>query len=319
MNLSLLVLGFGIFGGVLAGESLWIKYSLGRNIGSTIKWYGPVRHIEEKSGTPSMGGLVFLVVCLLAGIVWMLWGKGGSLLADLGFPLAAGLLGGVDDWIKHRNDSSEGLESLQKLVLQIAVSLPWALWYAREGVILFPGFEIGGAFGFFFCIFIFTGAMNAVNITDGLDGLVAGICLLSCTGFFLMAYPLALLSAPLLVCCISTAAAFLWYNAFPAKVFMGDTGAHFFAGVLLIACMESGFVLLVIPLFFVMGLEVLSVAVQLVAIHCFGKKVFLMSPLHHHFELKGWSENSIVIRFWLVHGAGMVLLFTILGTVGIQL
>ena len=106
--------------------------------------------------------------------------------------------------------------------------------------------------------------------------------------------------------------AFLWFNTHPAQVFMGDVGAHFFAGLLLSLCVVSGAFIFIIPISFIFGLEIISVAIQIISIRSFNKKIFLMSPVHHHFEMLGWKETQIVTRFWIVHAAGMLILMSLL-------
>jgi phospho-N-acetylmuramoyl-pentapeptide-transferase len=152
--------------------------------------------------------------------------------------------------------------------------------------------------------------MNAVNITDGLDGLAAGSCAISFAGMLFWLRP-AGASGAACVTALALAAGFLWHNAHPARVFMGDVGSHFLGGLLVTLCILSEQALLVIPFGFIMGIEAFSVLIQIFTIRCLGKRVFKMSPVHHHFELAGWSETQVVTRFWLIHAVGMT---TIVGS-----
>jgi phospho-N-acetylmuramoyl-pentapeptide-transferase len=274
------------------------------------KIYGPESHIRSKSSTPSMGGIVFLAVSILSIplIVFLSESLPGDLVLFWIFPFGAASIGFIDDWIKFTKKSSEGFPSLYKLVAQILLVVPWAYWVAlSRGIFLWPGFAAPVLFSAPLLAFLAIGMMNAVNVTDGLDGLAAGASLLSLLGAIVW---LRLNDGLLYIALAGVAmcAGFLWYNAHPAKIFMGDVGSHFLAGILLSLCVYADFLVAVFPLGFLFGLEILSVAIQLVAIHFFKRKVFRMSPFHHHFELLGWGETQIVTRFWMVHGAGLTFL-----------
>ena len=274
------------------------------------KAYGPQSHIETKSSTPSMGGVVFIIVSictipLVGGTSMEDWFE----LAGLWFfPIGASCIGFIDDWIKFRMKSSEGFASLYKLAAQILVVVPWSYWTAvSRGISLWPGIEIPAWFSVPLMVFVTIGMLNAVNVTDGLDGLAAGSCSISLLG--------ALIWLPLedpvfyaALAGLSMCLAFLWHNAHPAKVFMGDVGSHFLAGMLISLCVYGDCLLALIPLGFIFAVEICSVVIQLTAIYAYKTKVFLMSPLHHHFELLGWSETQIVTRFWVVHGTGLTIL-----------
>ena len=160
--------------------------------------------------------------------------------------------------------------------------------------------------------FIGVGLQNAVNVTDGLDGLAAGCSLIT----FVALLPLTLLvgGGPIHgmynVMAICLCLGFLWHNCNPASVFMGDVGAHFLAGLMLSLCICSGGLFYIIPACFFFGVEICSVAIQIVAIRRFHRKVFKMSPIHHHFEMSGWKETQIVTRFWIIHLLGVIFLCT---------
>jgi phospho-N-acetylmuramoyl-pentapeptide-transferase len=224
----------------------------------------------------------------------------------VGIPFTAGCIGFLDDFLKHRKNSSEGFSSLGKLALQVLLTAPWVYFLVSSGNnMLLHEVKFWGPVVAFLFLFLIVGSMNAVNITDGLDGLAAGSCAIS---FLAMLVLLHFSKSQLMICIVGLAIAvsFLWHNAHPAKVFMGDTGSHFLGGLLASMSICTGNALMLIPFSFLMGVEILSVILQLLSIHLRGKKIFKMSPLHHHFELIGWKETQVVVRFWLIHVVGMV-------------
>ena len=292
----------------------WISVMHSLKIEQVTKLYGPSWHEKTKMGTPTMGGIVFIPVLLLA-IPRIIMMDGDFSLSGaariVSYPVLAAAVGFVDDWLKYSRRSSDGLKSLQKLALQVAVTLPWALWVSEPPFVIFPGFEVSRLFYVAFVTFVGVGLQNAVNVTDGLDGLAAGCALIS----FMFALSF-IDGGPTMMLIIAAACGiclgFLWHNANPASVFMGDVGAHFLAGLLLSVCLNSGVLIFVIPLGFFFGVEILSVTIQIIAIRCFHRKVFKMSPIHHHFEMSGWKETQIVTRFWVMHIIGICLLMSLL-------
>lgn len=314
VGLEFVVLGLVVFAASITLQNMWIRYCRSKELSQILKLYGPSRHIAEKSGTPSMGGIVFITMALLLSAFWGLTGKyePARLLIVWGFPLTAAAIGLLDDFLKHGRRSSEGLSSLQKLGLQILLSLPWVATFSSiSGLTLWPGFGISGPVAWFLLFFLLVGGMNAVNITDGLDGLAAGSCALSFSGMLVLLHPVGVFGAAC-VTGLALVTGFLWHNAHPARVFMGDVGSHFLGGLLVTLCIISDHALLVIPFGFIMGVESISVLIQIFAIRCLGKRVFKMSPIHHHFELAGWSETQVVTRFWLAHAMGMLVISSIL-------
>ena len=303
-------------------QKFWIRRMHRMRIEQVTKMYGPAWHDKAKMGTPSMGGVVFAPAFLLAAAAaWLLIPEVREnavyLLQVISYPLLAALVGFLDDWLKYRSHSSEGLKSLQKLALQIIVTLPWALWVSEVSVSLWPGLELPRLVSVPLLLFTGVGFQNAVNVTDGLDGLATGSMLISFAGAFVVAVCLgaAVVTSPfylLLAAGAGVALGFLWHNANPAQVFMGDAGAHFFAGLLLSLCVCSGFFAMIVPLGFIFGIEIVSVAIQIIAIRGFNRKVFLMSPVHHHFELLGWKEMQVVTRFWIIHAVGMAACMSLL-------
>lgn len=325
---------FFVFFAEIFLQNWWIKVMHKEKIEQVTKLYGPAWHEKTKLGTPTMGGVVFAAVALLCVPVVMLWmWQSGAFLfipredsifdwwkfwatlsnsaAILSYPILAGAVGFADEWLKYRRHSSDGFTSKQKLALQILVTLPWAAWmyfyvgYADIGVM--RSFVVFAAV----VTFIGVGLQNAVNVTDGLDGLAAGcslvtfIALLPLTAFCAgMSTSAVLYNLMAIALCLG----FLWHNCNPASVFMGDVGAHFLAGLMLSLCICSGAVFYIIPVCFFFGVEICSVAIQIVAIRKFHRKVFKMSPIHHHFEMSGWKETQIVTRFWIIHLIGVVIL-----------
>jgi len=288
----------------------FIDYIRNREFGQQIREEGPAGH-HGKAGTPTMGGLIiFLGVSVTFLILAAPYeaDDAAAALAVLGTALASAALGFVDDWTKVSKKRSLGVRARTKIAVQIVISL--ALWYvATEQVGLsselrFRVFDASVELGFLYPILIFLvlgGATNGVNLTDGLDGLAAG-----CSAIVLLSYVamtfitgqenLSLLSGCLVGACVG----FLWFNSFPASVFMGDTGSLGLGGAIagMAVMTQTEVLLLIIGGIFV--IEALSVAIQVFAFQRFRKRVFLMAPIHHHFELMAWSETKIILRFWIV-------------------
>lgn len=290
---------------------LWISWMRRLKIGQAIKKYGPEAHMK-KAGTPSMGGIVALAVLPVAigCAAFMGLASLGDLVGVWLYPVLAAMVGLLDDMLKFRSNSSEGLRSLQKLFLQIVATLPLAIWVAARGVYLLPGLELKAIFAVPLLLFLGVGVQNAVNVTDGLDGLAGGAVSISLTAVLLLFDADAVVVSAAMA--IAMLVAFLWHNANPAALFMGDVGAHLWGGLLISVCVLADSLLLIFPIAFLFGVEMVTVTVQIVAIRKFGRKVFKMSPLHHHFELSGWGETKIVTRFWLVHTVGMAALLAVI-------
>ena len=302
-----MVLALSLFAEIFF-QQIWIKKMHGLKIEQVTKLYGPSWHEKTKTGTPTMGGIIFVPVFLAsvyAGSFLNPFTDINTLSKIALYPVLAAAVGFWDDWIKYSKRSSDGLKSMQKLVLQIAVTIPWAVWVTPDSMPHFPNILIPRYLGIGLITFTGVGLQNAVNVTDGLDGLAAGSVLISLLG-----------AEPSVIISIGSAAGiclgFLWHNSCPASVFMGDVGAHFFAGLLISLCVVSGAFIFIIPISFIFGLEIISVAIQIISIRSFNKKIFLMSPVHHHFEMLGWKETQIVTRFWIVHAAGMLILMSLL-------
>jgi phospho-N-acetylmuramoyl-pentapeptide-transferase len=299
----------------------FIEWIRNREFGQQIRADGPAGH-HGKAGTPTMGGLIlFLAVTVTYLILAAPFETSDAVaaLTVLGVALASAALGFWDDWTKIAKKRSLGVRARTKILWQAVLSL--ALWYVAVHQVGLPSelrfriFDASVDLGVFYPVLIFLvlgGATNGVNLTDGLDGLAAG-----CSAIVLLSYVamtfitgqegLSLLSGCLVGACVG----FLWFNSFPAAVFMGDTGSLGLGGAIagLAVMTQTEVLLLIIGGIFV--IEALSVAIQVFAFQRFRKRVFLMAPIHHHFELMAWSETKIILRFWIVAAVCAAIGFTL--------
>jgi phospho-N-acetylmuramoyl-pentapeptide-transferase len=301
----------------------WLKSKQAE--GQPIREDGPKSHLLTKKGTPTMGGVLIL---LAIGIATLLWAdlSNGYVWAVLTVTIGFGAIGFIDDYIKLTKRSSNGLSGRLKLMGQIAIGTAVTIWITSltEGSLAnslaLPFFkELLIPLGWFFvpwAVIVLVGASNAVNLTDGLDGLAIMPALIAAACFALIAYVSGNFvfseylqihfvrgAGELSVFCgalVGAGLGFLWYNAPPAMVFMGDTGSLAIGGALgaVSVVTKHEIVLAIIGGLFV--LETVSVIVQVTSFKLTGKRVFRMAPLHHHFEQKGWAESTIVIRFWII-------------------
>ncbi len=313
---------FGV--GLAAGPPM-IRRLTARLIGQTVRRDGPQSHYQ-KAGTPTMGGLLMLFSITVATVLWMRLSDAKTWIA-LATLLVFGLIGWADDYVKLLHKNPRGIGARAKFLAQMCASVAAAAGVfavASKGPatafylpwIGHPLVQLGALAFIFLGFLVVTGASNAVNLTDGLDGLAAFPTALVAGGLAVLAYVagdarLAALAGHAFVpgardlvifCCaiIGSALAFLWFNAYPAQVFMGDVGALALGGAL-------GVIAVVIrdeALLFVMGgvfvLETVSVMLQVGSFKLTGRRIFRMAPLHHHFELKGWPEPRVIVRFWIV-------------------
>lgn len=299
-----LSLGFAF---VLMSMPLFIGYFKMKKMGQAIREDGPQAHLA-KTGTPTMGGVVFLSSITLTSIVSGLWQKEltASFWSILFILLLYGLLGFLDDFIKVFKKRNMGLNSKQKLIGQIIGGIILYLIMKSEGIndVLFipllGNVNLGIIYGLF-AIFWLVGFSNAVNLTDGIDGLVSGLASISFGTYAIIAWQQQQYDVALI--CLATIGAllgFLIYNKKPAKIFMGDVGSLALGGMLaaISILLNQEWTLLLIGLVYV--LETASVIIQVISFKLTGKRVFKMSPIHHHFELSGWSEWKIDIVFWIV-------------------
>jgi phospho-N-acetylmuramoyl-pentapeptide-transferase len=288
-----------------------------REFGQQIRDEGPEGH-HGKAGTPTMGGL--LIFLSIAVPFLILSEYRAASLAVLGTAVVMALLGFADDVTKLRKRRSLGVSGRMKIAIQALTAV--ALWLAvseyvgLEDTLRLRVVDASVDLGFAYPVLIFlvlAGATNGVNLADGLDGLAAGcsaIVFLAFTGMTFVTTgqeDLALLCACLIGACVG----FLWFNSFPASVFMGDTGSLGLGGAIaaLAVITKTEILLLIIGGIFV--IEALSVAIQVFAFQRFRKRVFLMAPIHHHFELLGWSETKIILRFWIVAAICAAIGFTL--------
>jgi len=301
----------------------WLKSLQGE--GQPIRDDGPESHIIAKKGTPTMGGLLILIAFGVSSLLWVPFSS-AYLWPVLFVALSFGAIGFTDDYIKLTKRSPNGLSGRRKLAFQLLAAFIVSMIFVelapdelRYGLAIPSLKDIVIPLGVFyipFAMFVIVGASNAVNLTDGLDGLAIVPVIITALSFGLIAYlvgnanfanylqlhyvrgtgELAVLCGAL----IGAGLGFLWYNAPPASVFMGDTGSLALGGGLgaISVATRHELVLAIIGGLFV--LETVSVIVQVASFKLTGKRVFAMAPLHHHFEKKGWAESTIVIRFWII-------------------
>ncbi len=274
--------------------------------GQSIREVGPTWH-NSKAGTPMMGGIMFIlaaVLCLLFHIPTM---EDYSVFYVLILALCFGLVGFMDDFTKMKFKRNLGLTSLQKMLLQMAVSAVYLYVLYSKGVmtcdIYIPfvntTFYLHPIVYIFFAMFVMVGTVNSVNLTDGVDGLSSSVTVPVMVFFAAAAIAMGRMDLALLpACLVGGLIAYLFYNWHPAKVFMGDTGSLFLGGVVCGMAFALDMPLILILVGFVYICETMSVIIQVSyfkATH--GKRIFKMSPIHHHFELCGWKEEKIVIVF----------------------
>ncbi len=281
--------------------------------GQQIREDGPAQH-SVKAGTPTMGGLVFIPAAILISII--LLGFSPALYAVLLVTLGCGLIGFLDDFGKISRGRSLGLKARSKLGAEVVLTALLILALSRFGLystdILVPFVNFKIDLGFFHPLFIFlviSGTSNSVNLTDGLDGLAAGTAVAGLAAFTAIAWQAGL--PEIAVFCAALAGAclgFLVYNRYPARLFMGDAGSLALGGAFAATAVATGTELILILVGGVFVLEALSVIIQVAGFKLTGRRVLLMSPLHHHFELKGWSEWKVVLVFW-----GAAVIFALLG------
>jgi phospho-N-acetylmuramoyl-pentapeptide-transferase len=301
----------------------WLKVKQGK--GQPIRADGPQRHILEKAGTPTMGGLLILIPWISSTVLWASLSNRYVWIALL-VTVSYGLLGFLDDYYKVTKRTSDGLSGRARLLIEFGVAAlaTWLIMQsetpALSGALAVPFFKAAllplGLFFLVVGVFVIAGAANAVNFTDGLDGLAIMPVMIAAAAFILIVYLVgnekfaAYLQIPyieysgelviFLAALVGAGLGFLWYNAPPAAIFMGDTGSLPLGGALGVVAVsvKHEIVLGLVGGLFV--LETVSVVVQVVSFKLTGKRVFRMAPIHHHYEQLGWTEPTIVIRFWIV-------------------
>ena len=274
--------------------------------GQTVRDEGPQSHLA-KNGTPTMGGVMMIVAILITGLTRATISKGliVGLICIVGF----GFVGFLDDFIRIKMKRSLGLKAYQKIILQFALALYIAYYQysaspsATQLVIPFTNHIINlGIWYIPFMMIFIIGTVNAVNLTDGLDGLASGVTLIvSC---FFVLFAVSISNSDVAILAAATAGAclgFLGFNSYPAKVFMGDTGSMALGGAVVAFATLTNSPLIIIIVGFIYLAEALSVMIQVTYFKLTnGKRIFKMAPLHHHFEQCGWPETRVVFVFWIV-------------------
>ncbi|MCA4774270.1 phospho-N-acetylmuramoyl-pentapeptide-transferase [Wolbachia endosymbiont of Mansonella perstans] len=301
-----------ILGFILSPHFIKLLKKVCKN-GQPIRLCGPESHLMTKKNTPTMGGIVILISSLLPILLWTQLTPEILLLVFI--TLFFALIGFIDDYLKLKANNHQGLSAKTKTLIQFVVTLIgmsiFKLYFAEDVAKTFLVKGITIDFGYLyvpFAAFVIVGSSNAVNITDGLDGLAATQVITSFASLGLVAY-ITQANVNITLFCIAFVGAilsFLWFNMHPAKIFMGDVGSLSIGAVLgLISVLIKREVLFaVIGIIFV--IETLSVIIQVSYFkytkfkYGKGRRIFLMVPIHHHFEKKGWSENEIVMKFWII-------------------
>lgn len=311
----------------------WIRFLKSSHIGQQVRADGPQSHLV-KQGTPTMGGVVMLIAVIATA--FLLGAPVPETFLLLGATVLTGLLGLIDDGSKVAHERSLGLTPKAKLIGQFLIAGVFVLC-AVNMLGVEPTVEVPFLYTFdlgvfttvvpigdgiaipwlylLFCLILLVGMCNAVNLTDGLDGLAAGTVMIVMIVMAAIAYRSDLLDSAIIAAALAGACiGFLWFNSFPADIFMGDTGSLALGMALgcLAVVTKTEFVVIIIGGLFVA--EALSVMIQVFYFKRTKKRIFLMAPLHHHFEKKGWSETKVVVRFWIVSGVlaacGFVLYFS---------
>jgi len=322
-----------------------IRLLISLKLGQPIRSQEEVHRLHElhgaKAGTPTMGGVLLLGAVLISTFLWarptnpLVW-------VALFSVIYLGALGFIDDYLKVTKKSSDGISSRLKFILQCVLAATITVFFvvqpelSEHATRLFvpfakePIIQNMGIFTFFLYLFVIVGASNAVNLTDGLDGLAAGCTAVVASAFAVLTYAagnfkvasylqitFVPFSGELAVVCmalVGAALGFLWWNCHPARVFMGDTGSLAIGGllgVLAISCKQE---LLLALMGGVFVLEAGSVILQVASFKLTGRRIFKMSPLHHHFELSGWKESTVIVRFWILS-----IVFALLGLATLKL
>ena len=296
-----------------------------KQYGQAVRDDGPQSHLKKK-GTPTMGGVLIILGLTVGTLLWSdlsnhyIWWM-------LAITWAFGAIGFLDDYFKVIRKDPKGLASRWKFRLQVLSSLvvAWGLYHVQDGWggqghLFFPFFKhyslFLGPWYIPLTALVVVGASNAVNLTDGLDGLAIGPSIICAAGFFLLSYlggnfefarylqiPFVPNAGELSVFCAAMMAAgigFLWFNTYPAQIFMGDVGALALGGALGALSVATKNELLLVILGGIFVVETISVILQVASFKLTGKRMFRMAPIHHHFELKGWAEPKVIVRFWII-------------------
>jgi phospho-N-acetylmuramoyl-pentapeptide-transferase len=308
----------------------FIAFLRRNEFGQHIREEGPAHHFS-KQGTPTMGGLLILAATTIAFLPLSIFTL--KALTIFGTALACGGVGFLDDYIKLHHQRSLGLSGRWKMLLLLGITVIVGISAHHQKLphsVFVPVVDVSiqlGPFWYLLLFLIIAGAVNGVNLTDGLDGLAAGTGIIALGTFTAMAVTIfirsatpthgrvqnrldaALIGAALIGACVG----FLWYNAFPAEVIMGDTGAMAIGGAIAAMAIMLKVELLLLFVGGIFVIEAVSVILQVLSFKWWGRRIFLMAPIHHHFEMKAWSETKIMVRFWIVTailcGAGFALFY----------
>jgi phospho-N-acetylmuramoyl-pentapeptide-transferase len=322
-----------------------IRKLISLKIGQPIRTAKEVRHLAElhgaKEGTPTMGGVLVIGAVFISCLFWARPDNPFVWLALFSM-VYLGVLGFVDDYLKVTKRKSDGISGRLKLMFQLILAgIVTAFFLLNPKIevqarsLYLPFFKAPvitnlGLFTFFFFALVIVGSSNAVNLTDGLDGLAIGCTITVAFAYTLLTYaggnfriaeylqvPFYPFTGELAVVCSALVGAglgFLWFNCYPAKLFMGDTGSLAIGGIIGVVaiCCKQELLLMVVGGVFV--IEAISVILQVLSFRLTGKRIFAMSPIHHHFELSGWKENTVIVRFWILS-----MLFALLGLATLKL
>ncbi len=322
-----------------------IRKLISLKVGQPIRTAAEVRHLAElhggKTGTPTMGGVLVIGSVFVSGVMWARPDNRFVWLALFSM-LYLGALGFVDDYLKVTKKKSDGISGRLKLVIQLGLAavvtivfLTSPLLEVQARSLYAPFFKAPvitnmSWFTFVFFALVIVGSSNAVNLTDGLDGLAIGCTVTVALAYTLLSYfagnfrvaeylqvPFYPFTGELAVVCsalVGASLGFLWFNCHPARIFMGDTGSLAIGGLIGVVaiCCKQELLLAVVGGVFV--IEAVSVILQVLSFKLTGKRIFAMSPIHHHFELSGWKENTVIVRFWILSG-----IFALLGLATLKL
>lgn len=305
---SILALGLGFIGSVILGLIL-IPLLKNMHVGQRISVFVGESH-KKKEGTPTMGGLIFILPTVFVTLLLLALDKivyttnlGIVLIVFIGYAL----IGFLDDFLSIKRGNNEGLTEIQKLFGQVALALIFFFLYMQNGgqtalvvSTLNIHIEMGWIYGLFI-LFLLVGGSNAVNLTDGLDGLAGGLSAVAFIAFSLISMVVGYEDMGIFTFILTgSLLGFLVYNSHPAKVFMGDTGSLALGGVMATIAVLTHREITLAVVAGVFIVETLTVILQVIWLHVFHKKLFLMTPIHHHFEKLGWKETDIVKLFWVI-------------------
>ncbi|CAK8163350.1 Phospho-N-acetylmuramoyl-pentapeptide-transferase [Candidatus Xenohaliotis californiensis] len=289
--------------GLISGPLVIEKLKLYNPTGNPIRIDGPKSHIISKKNTPAMGGIIILFALILSSLAFVKLNPMTTIV--LFTTIAYAFIGGMDDIKKITLKTSTGISARHKLIMQALASMPAAIFFAyiNKYIVIFP-FGLVAYLSYFYILYamiIIVSVVNAVNLTDGLDGLVSVPLIIAVSCFAFFSYTTENINICILgACFIGSIIAFLWFNAYPAKIFMGDMGSLAAGGFLSTIALTSKKEILLIPICAIFIVEVCSVIIQVSVYKKTKKRFFLMAPIHHHFEQKGIHEVTIVKRFWLI-------------------